>query len=125
LPYLLADGLDLGAIERAVTDFGCPWASLLRRFDRHRYRLSCQSNLRPGAGGSVIHLHPLVERIYQTGCYGRKTGAGYFDYSGENPSQSKVMEVIRQFRQERGSLTSMEATEIMETLLALGINEQP
>ena len=75
--------------------------------------------------GDRYTLHPLVERIYQTGCYGRKTGAGYFDYSGEKPIPNpKVTEVIRQFQQEKEvSTRAMEVSAIMDTLLALGINE--
>jgi 3-hydroxyacyl-CoA dehydrogenase/enoyl-CoA hydratase/carnithine racemase len=125
LPYLLADGMELEAIEKAVKDFGLPLgpASLedLTGIDiGYHVNQTFVQKL-----GDRYPLHPLIERIYQTGCYGRKTGAGYFDYSGENPVPNpKVMEVIRQFRQEKGvSPWSMEASEIMDTLLALGINE--
>jgi 3-hydroxyacyl-CoA dehydrogenase len=125
LPYLLADGVDLGAIERAVKDFGLPLgpASLedLTGIDiGYHVNQTFARKL-----GDRYTLHPLVERIYQTGCYGRKTGAGYFDYAGEKPVPNpKVTEVIRQFQQEKGvSPRSMEASEIMDTLLALGINE--
>jgi len=125
LPYLLADGVDLGAIERAVIDFGLPLgpASLedLTGIDiGYHVNQTFARKL-----GDRYTLHPLIERIYQTGCYGRKTKAGYFDYSGEKPVPNpQVAEVIRQFQKEKGvSPRAMEASEIMDTLLALGINE--
>ena len=103
LPYLLADGVDLGVIERAVTDFGLPLgpASLedLTGIDiGYHVNQTFARKL-----GDRYTLHPLIERIYQTGCYGRKTKAGYFDYSGVKPVPNpKVTEVIRQFQQENG-----------------------
>lgn len=125
LPYLLADGVDLAAIERAVTDFGMPLGpgSLedLTGIDiGYHVNQTFARKL-----GDRYALHPLIERIYQTGCYGRKTKAGYFDYSGEKPVPNpRVAEVIQRFQQEKGgSPRSMTSTEIMDTLLALGINE--
>ncbi len=51
--------------------------------------------------GERYKVHPLTERIYQTGCYGRKTGAGYFDYSGKEPVPNpKVVEVVRKYLEE-------------------------
>jgi 3-hydroxyacyl-CoA dehydrogenase/enoyl-CoA hydratase/carnithine racemase len=125
LPYLLADGVDLVAIEKAVKDFGMPLgpASLedLTGIDiGYHVNQTLARKL-----GERYTLHPLIKRIYQTGGYGRKTNAGYYDYSGEKPVPNpQVAEVTRQFQQEKGIVPrSMEAMEIMDTLLALGINE--
>jgi 3-hydroxyacyl-CoA dehydrogenase/enoyl-CoA hydratase/carnithine racemase len=125
LPYLLADGVELEAIEQAVKDFGLPLGPAALE-DLTGIDIGYHVNQTFARTlGDRYALHPLIERIYQTGCYGRKTKAGYYDYSGEKPVPNpKVAEVIRQFQQEKGvSPRSMEAAEIMDTLLALGINE--
>ena len=70
-------------------------------------------------------MHPLTELIYQTGCYGRKTGAGYFDYSGDQPVPNpKVVNVVQKFLQDNQiSPREMSKDEIIDTMLSLGINE--
>jgi len=75
--------------------------------------------------GERYKVHPLTEAIYQTGCYGRKTGAGYFDYSGDQPVPNpKVVAVLQNYLKEYNvSLKQMSQEEIIDTLLALGINE--
>ncbi|MEW5724999.1 MAG: 3-hydroxyacyl-CoA dehydrogenase family protein, partial [Thermodesulfobacteriota bacterium] len=68
---------------------------------------------------------PLTERIYRTGCYGRKTGAGYFDYSGPEPVPNpKVAEAIQGYLTENNiTPRRMSNQEIMEVMMALAINE--
>ncbi len=75
--------------------------------------------------GERYTVHHLTERIYQTGCYGRKTGVGYFDYSGDHPVPNpKGTEVIQQYLKERGvQPRDMSTAEITDIMLALGINE--
>jgi 3-hydroxyacyl-CoA dehydrogenase len=75
--------------------------------------------------GERYKIHPLTERIYQTGCYGRKTGAGYFDYSGDQPVPNpKVVKVVQKYLEEnRISPKKMSKDEIVSTMLANGINE--
>ena len=70
-------------------------------------------------------MHPLTELIYQTGCYGRKTGAGYFDYSGDRPVPNpKVVGVVQKYLADHGvTAKDMSQDEITDILLALGINE--
>jgi 3-hydroxyacyl-CoA dehydrogenase len=75
--------------------------------------------------GERYKIHPLTERIYRTGCYGRKTGAGYFDYSGDKPvPNEKVLRVIQEYLEEnRVTPKKMSKEEIARAMLALGINE--
>jgi 3-hydroxyacyl-CoA dehydrogenase len=75
--------------------------------------------------GERYKVHPLTERIYHTGCYGRKTGAGYFDYSGKEPVPNpKVIEVVQQYLKENHvTPKQMSKEEIIDAMLALGINE--
>ena len=75
--------------------------------------------------GERYKVHPLTELIYQTGCYGRKTGSGYFDYSGDKPVPNpKVQTVIQQYLKDN-AVTPKEVSEqeIVDVMLALGINE--
>jgi 3-hydroxyacyl-CoA dehydrogenase len=75
--------------------------------------------------GERYTVHPLTELIYKTGCYGRKTGAGYFDYSGPQPVPNpKVTKVVEDYLKEnKVSPKEMSQQEIIDVMLALGINE--
>ncbi len=94
--YLSADGVDGAAIESAMTDFGMPMgpatlADLTGIDINYHVNRTFEKRL-----GERYKIHPLTERIYQTGCYGRKTGAGYFDYSGDQPVPNpKVVNVVQ------------------------------
>ncbi len=125
MPYLVADGVDLEDVEQAMLEFGMPMgpASLedLTGIDiGYHVGKTFERRL-----GERYKVHPLIERIYQIGCYGRKTGAGYFDYTGEKPvPNEKVLAVVRQYLEENGvSRKTMTHQEIIDTMLALGINE--
>ena len=123
--YLTADGVDGALVEEAMTDFGMPMgpASLadLTGIDIN-YHVNKNFERRLG---DRYKVHPLTERIYQTGCYGRKTGAGYFDYSGEKPvPNQKVVDVLQKYLEEnKVAPMKISKQEVVDTLLALGINE--
>ena len=123
--FLSADGVPGPAIEQAMMDFGMPMgpatlADLTGIDINYHVNKTFEKRL-----GERYKVHPLTERVYQTGCYGRKTGAGYFDYSGKNPVPNpKVVEVVRQYLNEkRVAPKEMSNEEIVDTMLALGINE--
>jgi 3-hydroxyacyl-CoA dehydrogenase len=123
--YLSADGVDGAAIESAMTDFGMPMgpATLadLTGIDINYYvNKTFEKRL-----GERYKVHPLTELIYQTGCFGRKTGAGYFDYSGDQPLPNpKVVNVVQKYLQDnRISPREMSNDEIIDAMLSLGINE--
>jgi 3-hydroxyacyl-CoA dehydrogenase/enoyl-CoA hydratase/carnithine racemase len=123
--YLTADGVSGAAIESAMTDFGMPMgpASLadLTGIDIN-YHVNKTFEQRLGARYKV---HPLTELIYRSGCFGRKTGAGYFDYSGDQPVPNpKVAKVIQSYlRDNKIAPREMPKGEIIDAMLALGINE--
>lgn len=75
--------------------------------------------------GDRYKIHPLTEAIYQTGCYGRKTGAGYMDYTGDRPVPNpKVVGAIQTYLSENGvSPNKLPDQEIVDAMLALAINE--
>jgi len=123
--YLTAEGVDGALTEEAMTDFGMPMgpatlADLTGIDIGYHVNKNFERRL-----GDRYKVHPLTERIYQTGCYGRKTGAGYFDYSGEKPvPNQKVVEVIQKYLKEnKVAPKKISKQEVVDTLLALGINE--
>jgi 3-hydroxyacyl-CoA dehydrogenase/enoyl-CoA hydratase/carnithine racemase len=123
--FLTADGVDGGLLEEAMMDFGMPMgpatlADLTGIDINYHVNKTFEKRL-----GERYRVHPLTEVIYHTGCYGRKTGAGYFDYSGEKPVPNpKVVEAVQGYLKEKGIIPKkMSKQEITDTMLALGINE--
>ncbi|MFO7708153.1 MAG: 3-hydroxyacyl-CoA dehydrogenase NAD-binding domain-containing protein [Desulfobacterales bacterium] len=123
--YLAADGVDGAAIEAAMVDFGMPMGpaalSDLTGIDIN-YHVNKTFEARLGARWKV---HPLTEAVYRTGCYGRKTGAGYMDYSGPKPVPNpKVVEAVAAYLKANG-VKPKQATpqEIVDLMLAAAINE--
>ena len=123
--FLSADGVDGAVIEEAMIDFGMPMgpatlADLTGIDINYHVNRTFEKRL-----GERYKVHPLTEVVYKTGCYGRKTGAGYFDYSGEKPvPNQKVVEAIKGYLKENGVVPKkMSWQEIVDAMLALGINE--
>jgi len=123
--FLSADGVDGTLLEEAMIDFGMPMgpatlADLTGIDINYHVNKTFEKRL-----GERYRVHPLTEVIYNTGCYGRKTGAGYFDYSGEKPvPNQKVVEAVNGYLKEKGvTPKKMSKQEIIDTMLALGINE--
>jgi 3-hydroxyacyl-CoA dehydrogenase/enoyl-CoA hydratase/carnithine racemase len=123
--FLTGDGVDGAAVEAAMLDFGMPMGPATL-FDLtgidigYHVAKTYEKRL-----GERYKIHPLFERIYETGCYGRKTGAGYFDYSGDEPVPNpKVVEVVQNYLKENNvSPKEMSNQDIIDSMLALGINE--
>ena len=123
--YLSADGVDGAAIESAMTGFGMPMgpatlADLTGIDINYHVNKTFEKRL-----GQRYKVHPLTELIYQTGCFGRKTGAGYFDYSGDQPVPNpKVVNVVQKYLQDNHiSPREMSKDEIIDVMLSPGINE--
>jgi len=123
--YLVADGVDGADIETAMTEFGMPMGpaalSDLTGIDIN-YRVNKIFEQRLGERWKV---HPLTEAIYRTGCYGRKTGSGYMDYSGPTPMPNpKVLEVVQAYLiKNQVQPKKMSQQEIVDVMLAGAINE--
>jgi len=123
--FLVADGVDGARIEAAMRDFGMPMgpatlADLTGIDINYHVNKTFEKRL-----GERYAIHPLTEVIYRTGCYGRKTGAGYFDYSGDQPVPNpKVVAAVQAYLEENGIKPRDASTEeIVDLMLAKGINE--
>ncbi len=123
--FMVGEGVDPSQIEEAVLDFGLPMgpATLgdLTGLDINYHVIkNFEKNL-----GERWSVSPIYELIYQTGCYGRKTGAGWFDYRGEKPVPNPILqEVIKKYLKENGiKPKKMSSKEIMDRMLARAINE--
>jgi len=123
--FLAADGVDGAAIEEALTDFGMPMGpAMLADLTGIDINYHVSKNFERRLGDRY-KVHPLTEVVYKTGCYGRKTGAGYFDYSGDKPvPNKKVVDAIQTYLKENEiSPKKMPKQEIVDFMLANGINE--
>lgn len=123
--YLVADGVDGNQIERVMKDFGMPMgpaelADLTGIDINYHVNRTFEQRL-----GERYKIHPLTEAVYETGCYGRKTKAGYMDYSGDRPvPNEKVVDVVQKYLKDNGvSPRKVTDEEIVDAMLALAINE--
>ena len=123
--FLIADGVDSMAIEKAMRSFGMPMgpatlADLTGIDINYHVNQTFAKRL-----GSRYTVHPLTEAIYQLGDYGRKTGRGYFDYSGPEPQPNqRLAKVVADYLAEHQVRPKeMSGQEIIDAMLALGINE--
>jgi len=123
--FMIAAGVNGAAVEKAIIDFGMPMgpatlADLTGIDINYHVGKTFERRL-----GDRYRVHPLTEAIYQVGDYGRKTGAGYFDYSGEQPIPNKKIAAVVQNYLKENNIASIEMSsdEIVDTLLALAINE--
>jgi 3-hydroxyacyl-CoA dehydrogenase/enoyl-CoA hydratase/carnithine racemase len=123
--FMAGEGVDAALIEEAVLDFGMPMGPATlsdltgidigyhvgRNFER--------------SFGERWKMSPIYELVYQTGCYGRKTGAGWYDYGSEKPVPNpKVQEVVKRYLKEnRIQPKKISPKEIVDRMLARAINE--
>ena len=123
--FMVAEGVDPAKVEEAILDFGLPMGpATLSDLTGIDINYHVGKNFEK-TFGERLKMHPLSERVYQTGCYGRKTGAGWFDYSGEKPVPNpKVVAVIQNYLGEKGvGPKTMTPKEIVDRMLARAINE--
>ena len=123
--FLSADGVDGRVIEEAMIEFGMPMgpatlADLTGIDINYHVNKTFEKKL-----GERYKVHPLTEVVYKTGCYGRKTGAGYFDYSGDQPvPNQKVVDAVAQYLKEQGvKPKEVSKQDMIDLMLASGINE--
>ena len=123
--FMLGEGVDPAKVEEAMLDFGLPMGpATLSDLTGIDIGYHVGKNFEKSFG-ERMKMSPLYERVYQTGCYGRKTGAGWFDYSGEKPVPNpKVVAVVMNFLKEKGvTPKAMTPKEIVDRMMARAINE--
>jgi len=123
--FMVGEGVDAALIEEAILDFGMPMGPATlsdltgidigyhvgRNFER--------------SFGKRWKASAISELVYQTGCYGRKTGAGWYDYGGEKPVPNpRVQEVVKRYlKEKRIQPKKISHKEIVDRMLARAINE--
>jgi len=123
--FLIGEGADPSLIEEAILEFGMPMGpatlSDLTGIDIGYHVLKNFEQ----SFGERWKMSPIYERVYQTGCYGRKTRAGWYDYSGEEPVPNpKVLKVVDRYLKEKGiAPKEVPSQEILDRMLARAINE--
>lgn len=123
--FMVGEGVDPAKIEEALLEFGMPMGpATLSDLTGIDIGYHVGKNFERSFG-ERWKMSPIYELVYKTGCYGRKTGAGWYDYSGEKPVPNpKVREVIEQYLKEQGvAPKEMTQQEIIDRMLARAINE--
>ena len=123
--FMLAEGVDPAKTEQALTDFGLPMGpATLSDLTGIDINYHVGKNFEKSFG-KRWEMAPLMEVVYQTGFYGRKTKAGWFDYSGEKPVPNpKMAAVVEKYLKDKGvTPKDMSAKEIVDRMLARAINE--
>jgi 3-hydroxyacyl-CoA dehydrogenase len=123
--FMVGEGVDPTRIEEAMLDFGMPMGpatlSDLTGIDiGYHVRKNFEQSF-----GKRWKMSPIYESVYRTGCYGRKTGAGWYDYSGEEPAPNpKVLQVIDSYLKENDIPSKkVPPKEIVDRMLARAVNE--
>ncbi len=123
--FLVGEGVDTALIEEALLDFGMPMGpATLSDLTGIDIGYHVGKNFEKSFG-ERWKMSPIYELVYQTGCYGRKTGAGWLDYSAEKPVPNpKVQDVIKKCLKEKGIKPRKSShKEIVDRMLARAINE--
>lgn len=123
--FLIGEGVDPARIEEAMLAFGMPMGpATLSDLTGIDIGYHVGKNFEKSFG-ERWKMSSISERVYQTGCYGRKTVAGWYDYSDEEPVPNpKVLEVVDRYLKEQGIATKeVPLQEIIDRMLARAINE--
>ncbi len=124
--YMLEEGIAMPVIDQALMGLGLPMGPFIL-YDLTGidigFRVAENFERSFGPRWKVSTLH---RRIFGTGCFGRKTGSGYYDYqSGGKPAPNPaVTEVIDAYLAEKGvAAQDAEPDALAQRMLARAINE--
>ncbi len=123
--FMVGEGVEGVLIEEALLDFGMPMGpATLSDLTGIDIGYHVGKNFERSFG-ERWKMSPVYELVYQTGCYGRKTGAGWYDYSGEKPVPNpKVQEAIKRYLKEKKiQPKKFSPKEILDRMLSRAINE--
>lgn len=124
--YMLEEGIPMESVDRALMKMGMPMGPfMLNDLTGIDIGFHVAKNFEKSFGPrwkvSVLH-----ELIFKTGCYGRKTGSGYYDYSNSakpvpNPL---IVDIVQSFLSEHNvSPADPTSKELVDRMLARAINE--
>jgi len=124
--YMLEEGIPMELVDRALMEMGMPMGPfMLNDLTGIDIGFHVAKNFEKSFGPrwKVSDLHEL---IFKTGCYGRKTGSGYYDYS--NPSKPVpnplIVNIVQSFLSELNvSPADPTSKELVDRMLARAINE--
>ena len=123
--FMVGEGVDVALIEEAVFEFGMPMGpATLSDLTGIDIGYHVGKNFEKSFGDRW-KMSPIYQLVYQTGCYGRKTGAGWYDYSSEKPVPNpKVQEVVKRYlKDNKIQPKKISHKEIVDRMLARAINE--
>ncbi len=124
--YMLEEGIPIPLVDQAMTGMGLPMGPcILNDLTGIDIGYHVAQNFEH-AFGDRWQMADLHHRIYETGCYGRKTGAGYYEYkNGCRPVPNpRVTSVIDTFMAENGvALQAPKPDVLSRRMLARAINE--
>jgi 3-hydroxyacyl-CoA dehydrogenase len=123
--FMVGEGVDSTLIEEALLDFGMPMGpATLSDLTGIDIGYHVGRNFEKSFG-ERWKMSPVYELVYQTGCYGRKTGAGWYDYSSEKPvPNARVQDAIKKFLKEKKiQPRKFSHKEIVDRMLSRAINE--
>jgi len=126
--FMLEEGYPLNIVDRVLADFGMPMGPLtlndLTGIDIG-YHVAKNFERSFGERWKVSELH---QEVFESGCFGRKTGAGFYEYSGKKPvANPKILELIEKNLKKTGNSPSQEGEgdkqELLDRMMARAINE--
>ncbi|MDZ7833959.1 MAG: 3-hydroxyacyl-CoA dehydrogenase NAD-binding domain-containing protein [Desulfobacterales bacterium] len=126
--FMLEEGYPMNVVDRVLTDFGMPMGPLtLNDLTGIDIGYHVAKNFE-GAFGERWKLSELHQKVFDSGFFGRKTGAGFYDYSDKKPVPNpKIQELIDSHLKENG-VSPKEAADVdkqalLDRMMARAINE--
>lgn len=125
LGFLVSEGVNPFSIDRAATEFGLPIGIAQMSDLIGMDEVVKASRYLSDILGETWPLPPIFDRLYATGCYGRKTGSGWYDYGSDRPTLNfEYLKVVKAHLKDSGiSPKPMTEAEILDQLLARSLNE--
>ncbi|MCP4576041.1 MAG: hypothetical protein GY846_07135 [Deltaproteobacteria bacterium] len=123
--FMLEEGVPLPVIDMSLVEFGMPMGP----FTLHDltgidigFHVATYFEKAIGKRWAVSEIHKI---IFETGCYGRKTGSGYYDYSDKRPvPNKKVLELVDEYLKQNNITPKETSTKkLADRMLARAINE--
>lgn len=124
MEYLLEDGADPDEIDAALEAYGFAMGPFAV-FDLSGLDIAWAMRKRSASTRDPNERYVrIADRLCEAGDFGRKTGRGWYDYSGEDrPLNARAVEIIAEERAGRGGARKFRPEEIVARALAVMANE--